>query len=216
LDANVDDLIRVFISSKQSEFQAERAALFQVIQRLPLLVPVLAEQWPPQRLEVRERFLRDVRRSPIYVGLFGCVFSEPTVLEYETAIENPAREILIYIKRCPEDKVEGELRPLLQRLHDGTVKVYDRVDELLPVFETHLWRAVGRMIGAYMELQSPLPVTRGAASSPFLRSRRMRLEQLAGLGLPGGDTPESAARWAARLRQLVKTAGGPQKSTPAG
>src|ERR1700726_3692336 len=102
VDANVDDLIRVFISSKQSEFHAEREALYQVIKRLPLLVPVLAEQWPPQRLEVRGRFLRAVRRSPIYVGLFGCIYSEPTVLEYEAAIENPAREVLIYIKRCPE------------------------------------------------------------------------------------------------------------------
>lgn len=204
VEPNVDDLIRVFISSKQSEFHDERAAFQQVIRRLPLLVPVLAEDWPPQRLEVRERFLRDVRRSPIYVGLFGCIYSAPTVLEYETAIENPAREILIYIKRCPREKTEPNLVPFLERLQERTVKVFADLAELLPVFEQHLWSAVGRMIGAYMELQAAAPVARGLGlrESPLVRAWRMRREQIEGLGLPGGLSVEDASHWSIRLQQL--------------
>lgn len=195
----------MFISSKQSEFHDERAAFQQVIRRLPLLVPVLAEDWPPQRLEVRERFLRDVRRSPIYVGLFGCIYSAPTVLEYEAAIENPAREILLYIKRCPQERMEPSLAPFLERLQERTVKVFADLNELLPVFEQHLWSAVGRMIGAYLELQAPAPVARGLGlrESPLLRAWRMRRQQIAALGLPGGLSVKDASHWSIRIQQMV-------------
>jgi Domain of unknown function (DUF4062) len=206
VDVNVDDLIRVFISSKQSEFYAERAALCQVIKRLPLLVPVLAEEWPPQRLEVRERFLRDVRRSPIYVGLFGCIYSEPTVQEYEAAVENPAREVLIYIKRCPGALVDPPLAPFLEELQRRTVKMFNDVEELLPVFEQHLWSAVGRMIGAYLELQAPAPVTRGGRQSPMQRTWLLRRGHLEGLGLPGDLSAERVTEWLGRLKQLARAA----------
>jgi hypothetical protein len=197
--------VRVFISSKQSEFREERRGMAEIIETLPLLAPVLAEDWAPERLEVREKFLADVRRSPIYVGLFGAVYSEPTVLEYETARENPCREILIYIKRQEDPaKIDPRLAPLLSVFQDRhTCKVFETPQDVLPSFEKHLWNAVRVMIEAFLDLQKPEPVTRGELS-PQKRRWAARRALLAEIGLPGDHSPESAAEYVAELSQMSR------------
>ena len=87
MEENPYQPIRVFISSKQAEFVSERNALRQIVKKVPLLAAVTAEEWSPQR-ELQERYLADVRRCPIYVGLFGTIYSQPTEIEYQTATEH--------------------------------------------------------------------------------------------------------------------------------
>jgi hypothetical protein len=197
--------IRVFISSKQSEFRDERQGMEEIIRSLPLLAPVLAEDWAPERLDVRQKFLKDVRRSPIYVGLFGAVYSEPTALEYETARENPSREILIYIKRQDDPaRIDPRLAPLLSALLDRhTCKVFETPQDVLPHFERHLWNAVRVMIEAYVDLQKPSPVTHSGIS-PLLKKWTFRRAQLTDLGLPGSLSPESAAEYEVRLADMLR------------
>jgi len=195
--------IRVFISSKQSEFREARLRMAEIIEGMPLLVPILAEDWAPERLDVREKFLGDVRRSPIYVGLFGNVYSEPTILEYDTARENPYREILIYIREQESATIDSRLAPFLQLLKERhTCKIFETVQNILPFFEKHLWNAVRAMIEAYIELQKPAPVTHGG-DSPFQRRWAARRAQLGLLGLPGGLSPENAAEYAAKLSEML-------------
>src|SRR5215469_10500286 len=70
--SNVHNL-RVFISSKQSEFELERALLKHEVEAIPRLEADLAEEWSPQRVEVRKVFLERVMAAHFYVGLFGRV-----------------------------------------------------------------------------------------------------------------------------------------------
>src|SRR6185503_13788870 len=109
------DPISVFISSKQSEFETERAVLADKIRGIPFLDAVVAEEWAPERTPVQDVFLEKVRRCPIYVGLFQCIYSEPTEMEYRAGIENPYREVLLYVKTC-----RGTRDPHLTQLIEAT------------------------------------------------------------------------------------------------
>jgi hypothetical protein len=193
--------LRVFISSKQAEFAAERAALAGIIKKLPLLAPIIAEDWSPQA-QLHERYLGDVKRSPIYVGLFGAIYSAPTELEYRTAREHAHREILIYIK----DGVEAEppLATLLACMRDRhVVTVFRTTTDLADHFELHLWDAVSRMIDAYMKLSTPAPVPRGQGTSPQLRKWERERNKWLGLGLPEPGGVEHARAWAERMQRQM-------------
>jgi Domain of unknown function (DUF4062) len=201
-------VIRVFISSKQSEFKAEREALANLVRPLPLLAPVLAEDWSPQRSNVVDRFLEDVRRSPIYVGLFGCLCSDPTIVEYRTACENPFREILVFVRFCPAARMDAALEPVLQEIRGAhTTRQFTDLHDLLPAFTTHLWNAVERMVAAYLKLKEPFPLAQGSQRSVLQRRWESQREHLLKLGLPGDATPESATRWAQRLSAMLEARG---------
>ena len=197
--ATLNEVVRVFISSKQSEFKKERSEIAHLVSGMPLLAPVLAEEWSPARAEVRETFLADVRRSPIYVGLFGCVYSAATELEYRTALENPYREILVYLRRCT--RADQELLPLLNSWTTEcthTVKIFENWDDLRPHFEKHLWDAVRRMIEAYLQLSAPQP--RAHAPGSVMEAKwREGLRQIVALGLPGDLSAPSVQSWVERL-----------------
>jgi hypothetical protein len=196
-----DSPIKVFISSKQAEFKREREGMFELISGMPLLAPILAEDWSPGRDDVKGRYLRNVRESPIYVGLFGCIYSGPTEEEYRAALENPFREILVYVREC--DQADLGLTALRKSFLEDcvhAVKVFRTWDDLKPVFERHIWNAVYRMIQAYMEMAKPQPQARGA-DSVMLDNWRLAKSQLSELGLPGTGTPEDSILWAERLRK---------------
>ncbi len=203
--AEISEVVRVFISSKQKEFQRERLGMEQVIRKLPLLAADLAEDWSPERETVKDTFLNRVRRAPIYVGLFGCIYSSPTCLEYETALENSRREILIYVREC-QDR-EPRLADFIDRLespeHGHTIKPFQDWGELKPYFERHLWNAVERMIDHYLRLAEPEPATRGQKSIMARRWHETR-SSLLSLGLPEAHKPEQAAVWAQRLQAMLQ------------
>jgi hypothetical protein len=195
--------IRVFLSSKQAEFVEERAGLTEIIKGVPLLAAVAAEEWSPQR-ELQERYLADVRRCPIYVGLFGHVYSEPTAVEYQTAKEHARREILIYVKGgvVPEPR----LADLLEHIRsEHVINVFLTFGDLAQRFETHLWDAVSRMLQAYMQLSTPPPVPRGGGVSPLLRKWEQSRAAWQGLGLPGADSPEDAGWWFESVRTALRS-----------
>ncbi|HJZ74721.1 MAG TPA: DUF4062 domain-containing protein [Vicinamibacterales bacterium] len=177
------DGISVFISSKQAEFETERAVLADKIRAIPFFTPVIAEEWTPQRTAVRDVFLDKVRSSPIYVGLFHRVYSDATELEYRAAVENPYREVLLYVK--DRDAVrEPRLTQLLSAARSEHVTFqFEGVKDLLPVFTAHLQAALVRMVATLQRLAKEPPVARSAESA--LR-RRWELERrhLKALGLP--------------------------------
>jgi len=192
--------IRVFISSKQREFEAERSVLAHEIRNIPLLEPVLAEEWNPTGTSVRDVYLNDVRTSPIYVGLFGAIYSEPTYLEYLAACENPYREKLIYLKQA--DNVDERLKKLIVEFQDRHVPAKFRtLGDLVPVFSQHLIAALGRMIAALQLMGETKPVAHGSGSVLEKRWWKQQ-QQLNGLGLAGGSTPEEYGKL---IRQISDT-----------
>jgi len=177
------DAISVFISSKQSEFERERAVLADKIRSIPFLDVVLAEEWAPERTPVQEVFLDRVRRCPIYVGLFQCIYSEPTEMEYRAGMENPYREVLLYVKAC-----NGTRDPRLAQLVDAARSrhvtfQFDGLKDLLPVFTQHRQAALVRMVENLQALGKQAPVGRSPHS---VLERRWAAQQrhFDNLGLP--------------------------------
>jgi hypothetical protein len=204
--AELTGVIRVFISSKQAEFHEERRGMADVIRQLPLLAADVAEEWAPERNTVEDRYLAGVRAAPIFVGLFGSIFSAPTANEYDAAIENPHREVLTYVKRCAT--VEPPLADLIRRFDDPreghTVRRFDLWADLKPYFEQHLWAAVRRMIQNYMSLADSPPVARSASGVMAARWQRER-DHLLSLGLPDAADRTRAQAWADRLTKMLET-----------
>ena len=176
------DAIEVFLSSKQLEFEIERALMVERIKSYSMLEPVNAEDWPPESAPVRELMLDKVNRSMIYVGLFGSIYSEATELEYRAALNNPYRERMVYLKNLPDDQRSPEIRRLIADLHaQNTVAKFNDVRDLLPRFTDHLRDALIRIALKLRKLGEPPPVTksRGAGSGMYRRweaERRPLLE----------------------------------------
>jgi len=95
-------LVRIFISSVQKEFSAERAALRDYLRCDPLFKRFcdvfLFEDVPAQDRRADELYLDEVERCDIYLGLFGNEYGyedaegvSPTQLEFELA-----GELLLY------------------------------------------------------------------------------------------------------------------------
>jgi hypothetical protein len=202
--AVINDVVRVFVSSKQKEFAEERTGIREIVSRLPLLAVDAAEDWVPGRASVEDTYLSRVRAAPIYVGLFGGVYSPATACEYRAAIENPYREVLTYVKRS--ESVDPELAALTREFDDPreghTTRHFDTWSELQPHFERHLWSAVQRMVSKYIELAAPPPAARGESSVMVTRWRHQQ-QSLREIGLPGADSREQAAKWAAALKDWL-------------
>jgi hypothetical protein len=174
--------IRVFISSKQSEFSSERAVLAHEIRSIPLLEPVLAEEWNPTGTNVHDVYLNDVLTSPIYVGLFGSIYSEPTYREYLAACENPYREKLLYLKKS--ETVDGKLQELIARFNDLHVPArFVTIADLLPVFSKHLMAALSRMISMLQMLGENKQTTQGQGGAMEKRWAKQK-QHILTLGIP--------------------------------
>jgi hypothetical protein len=174
------DSIEVFLSSKQSEFEIERALMVERIKLYSMLEAVNAEDWSPQAAPVRELMIEKVNRSMIYVGLFGALYSEATELEYRAALANPYRERMIYLKKLPGNKRDPEVVRLIGDLHaQNTVAQFNDVRDLLPRFSSHLSDALVRIVLKLRKLGETPPVTKSAGSAMRRRweaERRQLLE----------------------------------------
>jgi len=120
--------IRIFISSVQSEFAAERRALYRYICEDALLgkffEPFLFENLPAQDQSAERAYLTEAAQCTIYLGIMGEKYGfedkngvSPTEHEYDTATQNHAYR-LVYIKDCESrhkkeqlliDKVEKDV-----------------------------------------------------------------------------------------------------------
>jgi hypothetical protein len=167
--------LQVFVSSKQSEFELERAMLKHEIETIPRLEADLAEDWSPERTSVRRVFLDRVISAHFYVGLFGCIYSEPTRAEYMEARMNQYREILIYVKACTDR--QRELAALIAEIESNHVpKYFTKPEELLVMFRNHLLDALVRSVEQLNWLG------KSAATRHATRSTQTRI--LAEAGLP--------------------------------
>jgi hypothetical protein len=187
--------IRVFISSKISEFETERAILADKIRSIPYLEPVMSEEWHPHRSSIRDTFVDQVNDCQVYIGLFGCIYSEPTEVEYRTAILNAYREIVIYIRQCDTAQREPPLQKLVSELKQNHVtSEYRTAADLVVRINDHLKSAIVQMIRRLHRLGELADVHERGSSTT--RGRR-ELALLQGLGLPSNG--ELALQLATRL-----------------
>jgi hypothetical protein len=191
--------LTVLISSKQAEFAGERADIVQIVRPLPLLVANAAEHWAPETKSVEDKSVDEAAGSAIYVGLFGCIYSEPTVMEYRAARQNPHREVLIYVKDCAtRDRALDEfLGSVLQARTGHTVVRFANWADARDRFAEHLWDAVGRMIDRLMRLGNP-PVAMGGGG---VLERKWNAERAALLALGLPVRSEDALEMAEHLRR---------------
>jgi hypothetical protein len=192
--------LKVLISSKQAEFAAERADIVRIMRPLPLLIASAAEDWAPESMPINERSIVEAMDCSIYVGLFGCVYSAPAVMEYELAHQNPQRELLIYVKSCTHR--DATLAQFLKQLSDSrsghTVQEFNDWSDVRDRFADHVWDAIGRMIERLLRLANP-PVPMGPGSV-LIRKWQHERDALVALGLPGD--PREAADLASDLERL--------------
>lgn len=179
--------LTVLISSKQAEFAAERADILRIMRPMPLLAANAAEDWAPETKPVLDKSVDETAGAAIYVGLFGCVYSEPTVMEYRAARQNPHREVLIYVKDCKarDAPLDEFLRTVLTGRTGHTVVRFGDWADVRDRFADHLWDAVGRMIERLMRLGRP-PVAMGSGG---VLARKWNAERAAllALGLPADE-----------------------------
>ena len=129
---------KVFISSVQREFAAERQILAEYIRKDALLGKFfdvfLFEEEPASDVEARGLYLPEVERSDVYLGILGAQFGNadadgvsPTEREYDLAsAKGKAR--LVFVKKCERDPREGRF---VQKVQSDVVrKSFETVEEL--------------------------------------------------------------------------------------
>jgi ATP-dependent DNA helicase RecG len=122
----MDERQIIFVSSKQSEFAAERRAIRAHVAADPLLSRnfrafVFEEDVPAQTRGPREVYLDEVDRCTVYVGLFGEEYGSedaegvsPTEREFDRAVER-RKERLIYIKSGSDKAREPKMKALVAK-----------------------------------------------------------------------------------------------------
>jgi len=191
--------LTVLISSKQAEFAAERADILQIMRPMPLLVANAAEEWAPERTPVLHKSVNEAAACAIYVGLFGCIYSEPTVMEYREARKNPQRELLIYVKDCKtrELALDEFITATLGSTTGHTAVRFASWPDVRDRFADHLWEAVSRMVERLMRLGNP-PVAMGSGG---VLERKWNTERAALLALGLPERSQDALDLAAHLQR---------------
>jgi len=117
--------LRLFISSVQKEFAAERAALRDYLHGDPLLrrffEPFLFEDVPAADRRADEVYLEEVQRCDIYVGLFGAQYGfedgdgvSPTEREFDAATRGNKHR-LIFVKGADDSARQPKMQALVRR-----------------------------------------------------------------------------------------------------
>ena len=129
---------KVFISSVQREFAAERQILAEYIRKDALLGKFfdvfLFEEEPACDVEARGLYLPEVERSDVYLGILGAQFGNadadsvsPTEREYDLATAK-GKERLVFVKKCERDPREERF---VQKVQSDVVrKSFETAEEL--------------------------------------------------------------------------------------
>ncbi len=115
---------KVFISSVQREFAAERQMLAEYVRKDALLGKFfdvfLFEEEPACDVEARDLYLPEVEKSDIYLGILGAQFGNadadgvsPTEREYDLATIK-GKERLVFVKKCERDPREERFMQKVQ------------------------------------------------------------------------------------------------------
>ena len=124
--------IRLFISSVQTEFAGERAALRDYLRGDALMrrffEVFLFEDVPAADRRTDDLYLDEVRRCDIYVGLFGNDYGSknaggisPTEREFDLATAE-GKYRLIYVRGTDDDARHPKMRALVGRAQAGLVR----------------------------------------------------------------------------------------------
>lgn len=126
------DKLRLFVSSPQAEFRAERQAIAEYVRADPLLgqyfkVFLFEEQEATDETPER-RFIEEVDRCDVYVGLFGETYGRrhgqwsSTEQEFDRATAR-GKERLVFVKQCDDDRRELGVRDLIRKAEREVVRV---------------------------------------------------------------------------------------------
>ena len=147
---------KVFISSVQREFAAERQMLAEYVRKDALLGKFfdvfLFEEEPACDVEARDLYLPEVEKSDIYLGILGSQFGNadadgvsPTEREYDLATIK-GKERLVFVKKCERDSREERF---VQKVQSDVVrKSFETAQGLATpqykpdsaIFHTIIWR----------------------------------------------------------------------------
>ena len=132
-------MVKLFISSVQREFEAERREVAAYI-RLDAVMgrffePFLFEELPAKDVSAQQAFLTEVAETDVYLGLFGVDYGyedaegiSPTEREYDCATENHKYRIVL-IKRA-EDRHPKEQTLIRKAEQDVVRNMFGSIEEL--------------------------------------------------------------------------------------
>jgi hypothetical protein len=144
------------------EFSQERAAIAYQISLIKEFDINAAESWGAGSATVEEIYLQEVRKSHIYIGLFGKEYSIATSQEYEEAYKNPYRQKLIYIKKAVERA--PQLVELIKTLHlRHKPYLFESLGNLLPQLRLDLISALEQIADQILQMGETPPVPQSAA-----------------------------------------------------
>ena len=136
--------IRMFISSVQSEFAQERAALREYLRGDPLMRRFfdvfLFEDVPALDRRPDDLYLDEVEQSDLYVGLFGNDYGSedadgisPTEREFDQATDSGIHR-LIFVKGRNDSDRDSKMQALINKAQSGLIrKRFDTSEELVTV-----------------------------------------------------------------------------------
>lgn len=190
----------IFISSRQKELQDERDRLWKLINEGDEILPKLFrahtfERDFAGRKEGVSDLVKDwVLKSDVYLGLFDCEFSKPTVDEYQIAVNDKfvKKEIIIFVRERKTTEREETLRDFLSKvMHPASghsCVIYKDQDDLLSqakiVLLNYYWRATEGFVLSEEMLGPKLDGARGTSIPEFLR--RKLLEPMGHFLVPRG------------------------------
>jgi len=112
----------VFISSKQDEFKRKRKEVAELISKHPYLESTLLELKGANAENPTDASIKAVRKSDIYIGIFGTKYSETTVKEYHEAVKRRIPPLL-YLKKIKQR--EQKLQDFLESEVKSNFKFYE-------------------------------------------------------------------------------------------
>ena len=154
-------LLRVFVSSVQSEFTAERAAIRDYFHEDPLLrrffEVFLFEETPAQDRRPDDLYLDEVERCDIYLGLFGYEYGapggegiSPTEQEFDRATAVGAHR-LVFLRGADDQARHPRMRALVAKAQAGLIRRRFRTPEELKA-------AIYAALVEYLELRDLIRV----------------------------------------------------------
>lgn len=129
--------LTVFISSKQNEFEIVREKLGKKISTNQYLESILLERKGADSETPKDSSIKSVKKSDIYVGIFGMKYSNITIEEYRKAVKQKI-PCLIYVKKTK--KRDEKLSNFLKEEIKSRFRYYEfsSKKELLQVVENDL------------------------------------------------------------------------------
>ena len=141
-----DERLQVFVSSTVEELKDARAIAREAINDFQFS-PLMCEDWGASTESSRKTYLKEIKNSDVYIGIFWKNYSEPTVEEYREAIRL-GKEILLYVKKEENELRNNNLKEFLtniKNLDSGHIYYeYDTVVDLKSRIKDNISRIVSK------------------------------------------------------------------------